>query len=157
TVQRGLAFGAQFSGDEDVPERYGPRDALDAATTGGALNTGLPDSIGCLTPGKKADLVVLDLDRIPTRPFGSLAGTVVNFAGIDNVDVVLVDGIVRKWGGRLVGLDYDKLAAEAEASRASLLEQLGVSLEDVRFDRNIDLEPDAADSKVVEVAKSSGH
>jgi cytosine/adenosine deaminase-related metal-dependent hydrolase len=157
TIQRGLSFGAEFSGEENVPDRYGPRDALRAATTGGARNAGLADRIGSLTPGKKADLVVLDLDRIPTRPFGSLAGTVVNFAGIDNVDVVLVDGIVRKWGGRLLGLDYDKLVAEAEASRESLLEQLGVSLEDVRFDRNIDLEPDIADDKVVEVAKSSGH
>lgn len=81
TVQRGLAFAAQMAGETDVPERYGPREALRAATVGGALNAGLSDQIGTLTPGKKADVVVLDLDRVPTKPFGSLAGTVVNFAG----------------------------------------------------------------------------
>ena len=32
TVQRGLSFGAEFGGEADVPARYGPRDALRAAT-----------------------------------------------------------------------------------------------------------------------------
>jgi cytosine/adenosine deaminase-related metal-dependent hydrolase len=157
TVQRGLSFGAEFAGETDVPARYGPRDALRAATVGGAMNAGLSEVIGSLTPGKKADLVVLDLDRVPTKPFGSVAGAVVHFAGVANVEIVLVGGVPKKWGGELVGLDYDQLVTEAEASRASLLEQLGVSLEDIRFDRGIDLEPDTADTRIVEVAKSSGH
>jgi cytosine/adenosine deaminase-related metal-dependent hydrolase len=157
TVQRGLSFGAEFAGEVDVPARYGPRDAIRAATVGGAVNAGLSDSIGSLTPGKKADLVILNLDRVPTRPFGSVAGTVVHFASVANVEIVLVDGVPKKWGGELVGLDYDKLVTEAEASRASLLEHLGLSLEDVRFDRGIDLRLDTADTRIIEVAKSSGH
>jgi 5-methylthioadenosine/S-adenosylhomocysteine deaminase len=157
TVQRGLSFGAEFAGEADVPARYGPRDALRAATAGGALNAGLADRIGSLTPGKRADVVVLDLDLVPTRPFGSLAGTVVNFAGIGNVDLVFVDGVVRKCGGRLVGLDYDAVVADAERSRESLLNGFGVSLDDVRFDRGLDLEPEAADEQVTSVARSSGH
>jgi 5-methylthioadenosine/S-adenosylhomocysteine deaminase len=157
TVQRGLSFAAEFAGEEDVPARYGPRDALRAATIGGAANAGLADVIGSLTPGKKADLVVLDLNRVPTQPFGSLAGTVVNFAGIANVDLVLIDGIVRKCRGRLVGTDYDVIVADAVLSRESLLGQFGVSLDDVRFDRGLNLEPDAADETVTSLAKSSGH
>ena len=96
TVQRGLSFAAEFGGEADVPGRYAPRDALRAATVGGALNAGLSDKIGSLTPGKRADMIVLDLDPVPTRPFGSLSGTVVNFAGIGNVDLVFVDGRLRK-------------------------------------------------------------
>jgi 5-methylthioadenosine/S-adenosylhomocysteine deaminase len=157
TVQRGLSFAAEFAGETDAPRRYGPRDALRAATVGGALNAGLAGCIGSLTPGKKADVVVLDLDQVPTRPFGSLAGTVVNFAGIANVDLVLVDGIARKCRGRLIGTDYGALVAEAERSRESLLNQFGVSLDDIRFDRGLDLEPDAADEAVTAIAKSSGH
>jgi cytosine/adenosine deaminase-related metal-dependent hydrolase len=157
TVQRGLSFGAQFAGESDVPARYGPRDAIRAATIGGALNAGLSDRIGSLTPGKKADVVVLDLDRVPTRPFGSLSGTIVNFAGIGNVDLVLVDGIVRKCRGRLVGIDYETVAAEAERSREALLNAFGVSLEDIRFDRGLNRDPDSADEKVAAVARSSGH
>jgi 5-methylthioadenosine/S-adenosylhomocysteine deaminase len=157
TVQRGLSFAAEFAGEGDVPARYGPRDALRAATIGGAANAGLAGVIGSLTPGKKADLVVLDLNRVPTQPFGSLAGTVVNFAGIANVDLVLIDGIVRKCRGRLVGIDYDGVVADAVRSRESLLGQFGVSLDDIRFDRGLDLEPEAADETVTSLAKSSGH
>ena len=135
TVQRGLSFGAEFGGEEDVPARYGPRDALRAATVGGALNAGLTERIGSLRPGKRADVVVLDLDRVPTRPFGSLVGTAVNFAGVGNVDLVFVDGVVRKCQGRLVGIDYDAIVDQAERSREDLLNQFGVSLEDIRFDR----------------------
>jgi cytosine/adenosine deaminase-related metal-dependent hydrolase len=145
TVQRGLAFAAQMAGEADVPERYGPREALRAATVGGALNAGLSDQIGTLTPGKKADVVVLDLDRVPTKPFGSLAGTVVNFAGAGNVDLVLVDGIVRKASSRLVGTDYEAIAAEAERSREALLNAFGTSLDDVRFDHGVELKPETAD------------
>jgi 5-methylthioadenosine/S-adenosylhomocysteine deaminase len=157
TVQRGLSFAAEFAGESDVPARYGPRDALRAATIGGAANAGLAGAVGSLAPGKKADLVVLDLNRVPTQPFGSLTGTVVNFAGIGNVDLVLIDGIVRKCRGHLVGTDYDVIAADAVRSRESLLGQFGVSLDDVRFDRGLDLEPDAADETVTSLAKSSGH
>jgi cytosine/adenosine deaminase-related metal-dependent hydrolase len=156
-VQRGLSFGAEFGGEAEVPARYGPRDALRAATVGGALNAGLPDRIGSLTPGKKADILVIDLNTVPTRPFGSLAGTVVNFASVANVDLVFVDGIVRKCRGALVGTHIDTVVADAERSREALLNQFGVSLEDIRFDRGLDLEPDSADEKVAAVAKSSGH
>jgi len=157
TVQRGLSFAAEFGGESEVPDRYGPRDALRAATVGGALNAGLSNKIGSLAPGKRADVIVLELDQVPTRPFGSLAGTVVNFAGVANVDLVFVDGRIRKCRGALVDTDYGALVGAAEQSRESLLHQFGVSLEDVRFDRGLEVEPDAADENVAQIAKSSGH
>jgi cytosine/adenosine deaminase-related metal-dependent hydrolase len=157
TVQRGLSFGAQAAGEENAPRRYGPRDALRAATIGGALNAGLSSRIGSLTPGKKADVIVLDTDSLQTRPFGSLAGTVVNFAGTGNVSLVFVDGVLKKHGGQLVGADYGLIVANAEQSRESLLNQFGLSLDDIRFDRGLDLEPDSSDEHVAAVARSSGH
>jgi cytosine/adenosine deaminase-related metal-dependent hydrolase len=135
-VQRGLSFGAQQAGQADVPRPYGPRDVLRAATIGGALNAGLSWSIGSLTPGKKADLVVLDLNQVATMPYGSLVGTAVSWAGVSNVDVVFVDGRVKKWNGQLVGVDYDALVCQAEASRERLLAQCGLSLEQIRFGKN---------------------
>jgi len=157
TVQRGLSFAAEFGGEPDVPPRYDPRDVLRAATVGGARNARLSDRIGSLTPGKKADVVVLDLDQVPTQPFGSLAGTVVSFAGVANVDTVFVDGAVKKWRGTLTGVDYGSVVSDAEASRESLLNGFGLSLEDVRFDRGADLESDAGDDRVGAILESSGH
>ncbi|WP_194891562.1 amidohydrolase family protein [Catenulispora pinisilvae] len=121
TVQRGLSFGEMYSGAADSPAPYGALDALRAATVGGALNAALSDQIGTLAAGKKADLVVLSLDRVNTRISGSAVGSVVNFAGIANVDAVFVNGAVAKWGGDLVGLDYESLARAGEASKEYLL------------------------------------
>jgi hypothetical protein len=81
----------------------------------------------------------------------------VNFASAGNVDLVLVDGAVRKSRGKLVGIDYRAVVAEAERSRESLLNRFGVSLDDVRFDRGLDFEVDGADENVAAVARASGH
>jgi len=137
TIQRGLSSQASFAGEQDVPRPYGVRDVLRAATVGGAINAGLGSRTGTLTPGKKADLVVLDLDSVPTSPSGSLVGTVVNFAAAANVDAVFVDGIARKWAGRLTDTDYCALVSAAENSRERLLLQYGTSLAEVRAGTNI--------------------
>lgn len=99
TIQRGLSFQAEFADEKDMQLRYGARDALRAATVGGSINTGMADRTGTLTPGKKADIVVLDLDQVTTKHYGSIIGTVVNFAGPSNVDAVFVDGAAHTWAG----------------------------------------------------------
>lgn len=58
--------------------------------------------------------------------------TVVNYTGVAAVDTVFIDGKVRKWGGELVGVDYDRLTRDGEASRAYLVERYGVTMDDVR-------------------------
>lgn len=131
TIQRGLALAAEVTG-ADAPPLYGPADVLRAATIGGALNAGLPGEVGSLEPGKRADLVILRLDDVTSRLWGSVVGTVVNTLGIAAVDTVIVDGRVRKWAGDLVGADYDALVREGERSRARLLGAMGVGLEEVR-------------------------
>jgi 5-methylthioadenosine/S-adenosylhomocysteine deaminase len=156
TVQRGLAFTAQANGESDVPPLYGPRDALRAATVGGALNAGLAGDVGSLSPGRKADVIVLDLDQVPTKPFGSLAGTAVSYSSAANVESVFVGGAVKKWKGTLVDLDYAAAVAAAELSRESLIGRLGLSLDEIRFDRRESLEPDAGDERVQEMVRSSG-
>lgn len=137
TIQRGLSFQAEFADETDVPPRYGARDALRAATVGGSINTGMADRTGTLTPGKKADIVVLDLDQVTTKLYGSILGTVVNFAGPSNVDAVFVDGVARKWPGQLAGTDYATLVDRAVESRGTLLAQYGTDLETVRWSTNI--------------------
>jgi hypothetical protein len=45
---------------------------------------------------------------------------------------VFIDGMVKQWGGELVGVDYTQLAREGEASRAYLLERFGVTTDEIR-------------------------
>jgi cytosine/adenosine deaminase-related metal-dependent hydrolase len=130
-VQRAGAFAAAQAEDADAPAPYGVRDALRAATIGGALAAGLHDQIGALVPGAKADLTVLSLERL--RPVASHLGAAVAYASVADVDTVVVDGILRKSGGELVGVDRAALVRDAEASRDRLLGQVGTSADALRF------------------------
>ena len=67
------------------------------------------------------------------RPVASHLGAVVAYASAADVDTVVVDGILRKSGGELVGVDRAKVVREAEASRDRLLGEIGTSVEDLRF------------------------
>lgn len=135
TVQRGGAFAAAEAEEADSPAPYGVRDALRAATVGGALAAGLQYEIGTLVAGARADLTVLSLDRL--RPVASHLGAAVAYASVDDVDTVVVDGILRKSGGELVSVDRAALVRDAEASRDRLLEQIGTSAEELRFSGQI--------------------
>ena len=57
---------------------------------------------------------------------------------------MFIDGMVKKWGGELVGVDYAQLAREGEASRAYLLERFGVPLPHQRPDCECETVPAAA-------------
>ena len=131
SVQRGAAFAAAAAGEADAPAPYGVRDALRAATIGGALAAGLEDQIGAIVAGARADLTILSLDRL--RPVTSHIGAVVAYASVADVDTVVVDGVLRKSGGELVGVDRAALVRAAEASRDRLLGLIGTSAEDLRF------------------------
>ena len=54
-------------------------------------------------------------------------------ASVADVDTVVVDGILRKSGGELVGVDRAAVVRDAEASRDRLLAQIGTSAEELRF------------------------
>jgi hypothetical protein len=102
-----------------------------AATVGGALAAGLEVQIGTIVAGARADLTVVSLDRL--RPVASHIGAVVAYASAADVDTVVVDGILRKSGGELVGVDRAALVRDAEASRDRLLGLIGTSAEELRF------------------------
>ncbi|WP_033340933.1 amidohydrolase family protein [Catenuloplanes japonicus] len=127
STQRGQAF----TGGPDAPRPYGVRDALRAATLGGARAAGLTGRIGVLAAGAKADLAVISLDRL--RPIASHLGAVVSYAESQDVTAVIVDGVPRKWAGKVLGVDRADLAHRAEASRDRILTQAGVDIDTLRF------------------------
>lgn len=91
------------------------RDALGWGTTNSAEAIGLGDQIGSLTVGKRADVIVIkprmDLVR-SSHPIGS----VVLQSTAADVDAVMIDGVVRKRNGRLVGYDQEAIRRDAEAA-----------------------------------------
>lgn len=98
------------------------REALEWATLGGARMLGLDDRIGSLTPGKMADIVLIDATGINMRPVHDPVASVLFHAGPRDVDTVVISGRVVKSGGALRGADTDRLLDRLERSGRRVLE-----------------------------------
>jgi 5-methylthioadenosine/S-adenosylhomocysteine deaminase len=96
------------------------RDVLHWATLGGATAMGVGQVTGSITPGKRADLALIDARRLGMFPVSDPVATVVQQATPSDVDTVIADGRVIKQGGRLLGVDVPALAAQAAAGLREL-------------------------------------
>lgn len=98
-----------------------PRQALWMATRGGARVLGLEDQIGSVEVGKRADLVVMQLDGLGGAFGADTYERVVMSADRSQVREVFVDGVLRVKKGRVLGLAMKPLLRKAaEAVRAIL-------------------------------------
>ncbi|QKV96003.1 amidohydrolase family protein [Streptomyces sp. NA02950] len=102
------------------------RDALAWGTVNGAEALGLADVTGTLAPGKKADIVVVGggLNVLP-RP--EPVGAMVVQANAANVRTVLVNGVIRKRDGELVGVSKERLRQQILESTDRLFERVNAS------------------------------
>jgi 5-methylthioadenosine/S-adenosylhomocysteine deaminase len=129
TLQRMFANAAALEGVADFPDLMQPMDAIRHATIAGAEGLKLGSVTGSLTPGKAADIVLLDAQAINVAPLNNVAGAVVTLMERSNVDTVLVNGQVKKWRGQLVGFDIERLTSELAASRDYIFEQAGIEVD----------------------------
>ena len=116
TLQRMLANELALQG-KDYPKLMTSLDALKLATVGGAKGLRLDRVTGSLTPGKEADIVLLDARALNVAPLNNAVGAIVTLMDRSNVSTVLCAGVVKKWRGALLDYDVGKLRAELEASR----------------------------------------
>ena len=98
------------------------------ATLGGASALGMDSDIGSITPGKKADLVLIKNDQSPVMfPLLHPYGHVVFQAERGDVHTVMVDGNVVKYDHRLIGVDLTRarqaVAKTVEYARKQMGEQ----------------------------------
>ncbi len=77
------------------------REALEWTTINGAKAFRMDGQIGTLSPGKKADIVMLRADDVNMAPVYDPVYSIVEIAGAGNVDTVIIDGVVRKKDGKL--------------------------------------------------------
>jgi 5-methylthioadenosine/S-adenosylhomocysteine deaminase len=92
---------------------------LRIATIEGAETIGLGDSIGSLEPGKKADLIILDL-KVPhmmpiiTHPVRNVAPNIVYSARGDEVGTVIIDGKIVVQDRNVLTMDEEKIMEDAQ-------------------------------------------
>ncbi|GAA4682020.1 amidohydrolase family protein [Phytohabitans rumicis] len=96
------------------------RQMLEIATRNGAHVAGLEDKTGSLTPGKQADIVLIDATAINVAPVHDAVTAVTLCADVSNVETVLVAGEFRKRDGKLVA-DVERARRLVEDSRDHLL------------------------------------
>lgn len=93
-------------------------DVFEAATLGGARSLGRTD-IGRLQAGSKADILIIDMsgrDSLRMGPVRDPIKSLVDCGIGDDIDTVIVDGVVRVENGRVQGVDMDALRRQAQAA-----------------------------------------
>jgi cytosine/adenosine deaminase-related metal-dependent hydrolase len=95
------------------------------ATLDGAVDLGIADRTGSLTPGKRADLILVRTTDINMTPIGDPYEALVTFAQPRNVDTVIADGRILRRGGEFTALDHARVVRDAAETAASLQARAG--------------------------------
>jgi len=109
-----------------TPPLLTTRDVLRYATMNGAKHLRLDGKVGSLTPGKEADIIILDATAINVAPLNHVPGAVVSLMDRTNVETVIVAGKVRKWQGKLLDVDLPRLRRQLEDSRDYVFAAAGI-------------------------------
>jgi cytosine/adenosine deaminase-related metal-dependent hydrolase len=119
-----LAWDEDLDGNTPTPDLIDSRQVLRWATLDGTKVAGVSDRAGSITPGKKADLVIIDTKAVNVAPVIDPVGAVVCAADTANVKTVLVDGRILKQDFRLAA-ELDGPRRAVEASRDYLVGTFG--------------------------------
>jgi 5-methylthioadenosine/S-adenosylhomocysteine deaminase len=128
-TQMRAAFGAErarvheacFQTDTACPPgMLTARQILEMATINGAAVAGVADRTGSLTPGKQADVVVIDATALSVAPVIDPVAAVTLSADVSTVETVIVAGVSRKRDGRLLA-STSRARELVEAARDHLI------------------------------------
>jgi 5-methylthioadenosine/S-adenosylhomocysteine deaminase len=93
------------------------RRVLQMGTIDGARALGIDDRVGSLTPGKRADLIMVTTNTLNVGVFTDPTHMIVECVEPANVDTVIVDGRILKRGGKMVACSPGQIIADANAAR----------------------------------------
>ena len=109
------------------PDALPARSALRLATIEGARALGLEDELGSLETGKRADITIINLERLHCAPHTAdpISSIVYSAQGSD-VETVIIDGRVVMRGRELLTLDEREVIDEANREMKLLLKRAAV-------------------------------
>lgn len=103
-----------------------PADILWMACRGGATAFGMPDQIGSLEPGKKADLIIVNLDTPMAVPVHRVESALVYNASNGDVDTVIVDGKLLMHRKNILFINEKQVLAQARDACSKLFRRAGI-------------------------------
>lgn len=98
--------------------------ALRMATINGARALGLADQIGSVEVGKRADLQLINLNRLHTTPQPDPISTIVYAAEASDVEAVIIDGQIVMRGRQLLVMNEQSVIAEARDEAQQLAQKI---------------------------------
>ena len=100
--------------------------ALEMATIDGARVAQWEDEIGSLESGKRADLILIDTNKIEMLPMYNPVSNLVYSCNAANVDTTIVDGKVLMEGRRVLTVDEPKLLEETRKRGDAITKRAGL-------------------------------
>lgn len=115
--------------------RLGPK-AMDCskvlylATMGGAKVMGKEKEIGSIEEGKKADIIILDLNKVHNAPSfrGNIESQIVFSGKTENVDTTIVNGKILMEGRKLINADEADIIENCNKSIERVWKRAGLKL-----------------------------
>jgi 5-methylthioadenosine/S-adenosylhomocysteine deaminase len=101
-----------------------PYSVLRMATVGGAKALGLDSICGTIEVGKRADLVLLDLESVHSQPLNDIFSQIVHCAKASDVRTVMVNGEILMRDRKLIGHDEAQLIAQAREANRDLMKRV---------------------------------
>ncbi len=101
------------------------RKALEMATINGAKALGLEDEIGSLEAGKKADIILIDLEKPHLTPLFNIESHLVYSCNGSDVETVIVDGRILMKGNEVLTLEEDKILRKGQKTAENLEKKAG--------------------------------
>ncbi|WP_345665428.1 amidohydrolase [Streptomyces venetus] len=108
---------------EGDPRWLTSRQALHHATLQSARAVGLGGSVGSIAPGRRADIVLVDLTGPHTQPVHDLAATLVHSARSADVRTTVVDGRILMRDRKLLTIDVPEVVGELERRLPALVDR----------------------------------
>ena len=96
------------------PKALSARDVLEMATIGGARVLGMDDKIGSLEAGKRADVVIIDLQQPRMQPVYSVESAIVYAASGSAVSTTICDGRILMRNRKVLTVDVAGRRGEGE-------------------------------------------
>ncbi len=106
------------------PKAISAREVLRLGTIGGAQVLGLADKIGTLERGKRADVVIIDLQQAKVQPVYAVESAIVYAASGNSVVTTIVDGKILMRRGKLTTIDEAEVMSKAKEYREKILASL---------------------------------
>ena len=108
------------------PKVLTAEEAFEMATIRGARALHLDKQIGSIEKGKRADLVIVDLDDLNQTPWYNIYSDLVYATKADDVRTVIIEGRVVMRDRRLLTLNEEAIKADARRYREKVVQSVGI-------------------------------